>query len=115
MVGVPLFQVGFVVLATPNVDATQVGAVGNTEVLEGHEEVVFECIPQTDGGRHVAAKVLVGDVHPVFSLRGRGQADKFAGFKIVKNFIPAGGLNVVTFIHDDDVEIVRHVILKGST
>lgn len=115
MVGVPLFQVGFVVLATPNVDATQVGAVGNTEVLEGYEEVVFECVPQTDGGCHVAAKVLVGNVHPVFSLGGCSQTNKFAGLKIAENFVPAGSLNVVTFIHDDDVEIVRRIIFEGGT
>ncbi|CNJ23250.1 Uncharacterised protein [Mycobacterium tuberculosis] len=46
--GVQVFQGVLVVFAASNVDAAQVGAVGNTEVLEGYEEVVFERIPQTN-------------------------------------------------------------------
>lgn len=115
MVGVPFCQVVFVVPATTNVDVAQVGAVGNTEVLEGYEEVVFECVPQADRGCHVAVKVLVGDVHPVFSFGGCGQADKFAGLKIVENFVPADSFNVVTFVHDDDIEIVRCIVFEGGT
>ena len=52
---------------------------------------------------------------PRLLARGCGQANKFAGLEIVENFVPAGGLNVVAFVHDDDVEIVRRVIFEGGT
>ena len=113
--GIQVFESFIVVLAVLHRDAAEIRSVCDAKVLERYKKVIFQCIPQADRGGNMAIKVLLHDVNPVFSLRGCRQANKLAGLKIIEYSIPGICLNMMTFVHNNDVKIVWCIVFKRGT
>ena len=113
--GIQVFESFIVVPAASHRDVAKVRSVINAKVLEGYEKIIFQRIPQADGGGNIATKVRLRDVDPVFSLRSRRQANKLARLKIIEYSIPGICLNMMTFVHNDDVKIVWCIVFERGT
>ena len=92
-------------------DMTEVGAVGDTEVLEGHEEALIDGFPepQFDGDAMVEP---LGHVLAVETLGRGGEAQQFLRHEVVEQAVVRRRGRVVELVDDHDVEGVRRDLLQ---
>lgn len=88
--------------ATP-ADRREVGAVGDAEVLERHQEALVYRLPEAQLNRGPAAEP-VGDVAPVETLRRGGQAEQLARLQPLEEPLVACRGGVMELVDDKDVE-----------
>ena len=92
-------------------DLAEVGAVGDAEVLERHEEALIDGLPepQLDGDAMVEP---LGDVLAVETLGRRGEAEQLLRREVVEQPVVGRRRRVVELVDDDDVEGVRRDLLQ---
>ena len=84
-------------------DRREVGAIGDAEVLEWHQEALVDRLPKAQLHRGPAAEP-VGDVASVEALRRRGQAEQLARLQPLEQPLVAGRGRVMELVDDEDVE-----------
>ncbi len=94
-----------VVVATAPLQRRQVGRVGDSEVVEGAEQVGGQGIPQPQLCSGAPAEELA-DVDAVRALGRSRQPDQLLGLKVVEQAPVGRRLGVVELVDDDDVEMV---------
>src|SRR5688500_15213849 len=100
--GAAMIDLDRLVAATP-AELPQIGAVGDAEVLKGHEEALIDCLPkpQFDGDALVEP---LGDVLAVEALGCRSQPEKLRRLEVIEEPVVGRGSSVMELVDHDDVE-----------
>ena len=109
--GVEAVEGDGVVAAALPLDPGEVDVVGDPEVVEGHQQVRRQRIPQAQFGGGTPLEEQVTDVDAVGAFGGRGQTQELGGPQVVEQRAVGGRGRVVELVDHDDVEVVGRDVL----
>jgi hypothetical protein len=92
----------------------QVNIVRDAEVVERHQQVGIQRVPEAQFAGGATVEELPGDVNAVAAFRRRSQSEELLRPKVVQQPAVGGRHGMVEFIDHDDVEEVRCQLLNAE-
>ncbi len=112
--GVEVAQLRGVVVAALPLQLAEVDVVRDAEVVERHQQIGVQGVPEAQFAGGAAVEELLGDVDAVAAFRRRGQSEELLRLQVVQQPAVGGRHGVVEFIDDDDVEEVRFQLFDAE-
>lgn len=111
---VEVVQLRGVVVASLPFDLAEVDVVGHAEVVERHQKVGVQGVPETELACRASVEELLGDVDAVPAFRRRGQPQQLLRLQVIHQGLVRRGHGVVELVNDHDVEEVRFQLVNAE-